>query len=153
MPEPRPIDRLRQVRDAARAGRPLPPDAAEWLAERLDRYEDQAPSGLDLDAAFGLAQRGGSAWWHEEARRQRDATIRALRDQYFADAPLDAAVKAIHLLATRYQAASARRDAAKAEADLVADGRRRLIAAALRTGRTFPGQKQLRAILGNPIPD
>ncbi len=156
MPGPRPIDRLLQVRDAveslAAAGL-MPADLAEWFIEGIDEFLNEAASGLDLARALGLSKRGGCAWRHEEALRQRNGIIRDLHEQYYSSQPLPDAIKAIHLLAIRYQAASARRDAAKAEADLVADGRRRLIAAALRTGRPFPGPKQLRTILRNPMAD
>lgn len=156
MPDPSAIERLRQMRDAIRAlatAGLFPAELAEWFIAGVDRYEEKARTGLGLAAALGLIQRGASAWWVVEGRRARNALIRTLHDRYYRNLPLNEAAKAMHVLAEGYKATSARRDAAKAEADLVANGPRRLIAAALRTGRGFPGEKQLRAILRNPMAD
>ncbi len=156
MPDPSAIERLRQMRDTIRAlttAGLFPADLAEWFITGVDRYEEKARTGMGLAAALGLIQRGASAWWVVEGRRARNALIHTLYDRYYSDVPPNKAAKAMHVLAERYKAASERRDAAKAEADLVADGPRRLIAAALRIGRGFPREKQLRTILGNPMAD
>ena len=70
----------------------------EFSLQACDRYETQAPHGVDLDAAFGLnTQRGGarSRWFAVEARAQRDALLREARARHCAGMDIEAAAQAI----------------------------------------------------------
>jgi hypothetical protein len=85
-------ERLRRVRDALAAGEA--PDAADagWLARGLERYLTGTAAGVRLADALGVAAMpGGSPWWSERRRAERDAAIRA----FAATFPRSASARAL----------------------------------------------------------
>jgi hypothetical protein len=72
-------ERLRRLVPTLAEGDP----DAQWLASALARYLGSAPSGLDLDAAVGLATPpGGSPWWRAQADAERDQLLRQLAAEF-----------------------------------------------------------------------
>lgn len=79
----------------------LPEDLKSWMARALGRFLSQECD--NLNEAFGLAQgRGGVPWWREKAIRERDAALRDLARDAFADLPVPARAREIARLARRY---------------------------------------------------
>jgi len=117
------------------------PDAA-WFAEAFARYEAEAQDGMTLDRALGLVPPpGGEPWWDAERRTRRDAAIRTVREQCFADLGLTRAAQQIATRGRRLQATRWDR-----EGRLPAPGDDLLIAA-LATGAPFPGARRIRDII------
>lgn len=125
---------LTRLAFAARKGRPLPADVAEWLAVGIERYE----SGEDLADALHL---------------RTTAQLRQERDRHLIDAAA--------LMPGRWSVAQrARRMRAAApglEAHLSAgcdhlEGWRAELFKALQSA-PLPGDRRLRQIVGSPAPD
>ena len=73
------VARLRRVIKAADAGEPLPAEDAAWLSSAVRDYLNQAPAGLMLEQALGLATPpGGTPWWRTELVAARDTVLREL---------------------------------------------------------------------------
>lgn len=71
-----PVDRLRLAAAALRASQD---EHLQWLGIGIAIYLTDAPSGMTLDAALGVAvRRGGEPWHKTEARARRDSEIKAL---------------------------------------------------------------------------
>jgi len=69
------IDRIRRLITSA----PALGDDGEWLADALRRYINEAPNGLTLDSAMGVATpQGGRPWWKMEQLRKRERSIAKL---------------------------------------------------------------------------
>ena len=139
-------DRLRRLAVAA----PKLGDDGAWLAQALARYLDEAPHGLALDHAFGLAPGpGGEPWWRTEARQRRDNAIRAMATLHFVGISTHAAAVAIIENARRYEATAWRRDRTLASPPPGYAGTiRAALWLALATGERFPsGWRQITEIL------
>jgi hypothetical protein len=81
-----PIEKLRELRDVARRGEPIPADLAQWFDTAIALYEAEAAVGMTMDRALGLVpKRGAKPWWVGEARERRDEAIRQLRGGYYSD--------------------------------------------------------------------
>ncbi|MGI4944431.1 MAG: hypothetical protein ACRYHQ_28380 [Janthinobacterium lividum] len=131
---------MARLRGLAAALQRIP--AAAWFAEVLARYEAGAEDGLTLDRAFGLAPpAGGEPWWDAERRTRRDAAIRALHEQCFADLGVTKAAQQIASRGRRLQATAWQREQRQAVAG------DELLIAALATGAPFPGARRIRDII------
>lgn len=116
--------------------------AAARFTEAVACYEAGAQDGLTLDRALGLVPPpGGEPWWEAERRTRRDAAIRAVREQCFADLGLTKAAQQIATRGRRLQTTRWDR-----EGRLPAPGDDLLIAA-LATGVPFPGERRIRDII------
>ena len=112
MPEPAfAMAALRRIAEACRAGRPPAPADAQWLAERLEAYEVQAPSGETLDKVLGIATPpGGRPWWWAEARRERDRILRQLARMFYPGRTVAEQAAEIGAAALRYRTSAWRWD-------------------------------------------
>jgi hypothetical protein len=103
------VERLRRVREAARAGEVMDPETADWLADSVGIYLATACTGMRMETAFDLAvPPGGSPWWAEERRRERDQLIRDLASGY--EGSLSARAVRLQDVLRRYQSTSWIRD-------------------------------------------
>lgn len=133
-------DAIARLRSLATALARIP--AAAWFAEAVARYEIEAEGGMSLDRALGLAApAGGEPWWEAERRTRRDAAIRALREQHFADLGVTKAAQQIATRGKRLQATAWQREQRQAAAG------DELLIAALATGAPFPGARRIRDII------
>ena len=115
---------------------PATEDSA-WLAGGIAEYNDDADT--TLDRVLGLQPTPGREHWRTtEARDLRDATIVKLRSLYFGDLANAEAARVICQMARRLQNT--------AWQSPQADPRKQLIADALRSGLSFPGERQLQTI-------
>ena len=131
---------IARLRSLAAALQRIP--AAAWFAEALACYEIGAQDGLTLDRALGLVPPpGGEPWWDAERRTRRDAAIRALREQHFADLGVTRAAQQIATRGKRLQATAWQREQRQAAAG------DELLIAALATGAPFPGARRIRDII------
>ena len=118
-------ERLRRVREALAAGQAPAATDAGWLAHGLAVYLDGAPAGVKLEAALGLAvPPGGSPWWSERRRAERDRLIGELAAT-FPGPPWSRAQAAADAL-RRYRCTGWRHDRARGE-PLTSDPRRKLL--------------------------
>lgn len=144
-----PVDFLRRVAGACRAGRPLDAADAMELAARIDAYEARAPEGVTLDDAFGVATPpGGRPWWASERRARRDE---ALRQAAMILRPVGSTAERATALSReirRYQASAWRWEQKRDMPSRYRGGPREFIFVALRAGLgRIPTGRQLRAIL------
>jgi hypothetical protein len=139
------IARLRELRAALDAGRPVSADVVAWFTAAIAEYDAGAPEGLTLDKALGLVPApGNDSWWTAEARKRRNRALRTLRQRHYAEIePSEAAIE-IGKLERRYRGVVWREPE-----NLQVDERRLLLREALETGVKFPGKRQLAEILGN----
>lgn len=139
----RPIARFRRLVAAVRANRAAAPEDRAWFLTAVSRYESAclADGAVSLEQALGLGRRGSHAWWHSEARDQRDRLLIELRAKHFAKLGNAEAASAIVSLASRASARAGRL------APGPADGAPAMMAAVLATGQGMPGPRQLRRIL------
>jgi hypothetical protein len=78
------VDALRRVASRLRAGE-LGEDGL-WLADRLFRYFDEAPSGLTIGRALGLERdRGHQSWWAIERRARTNESLRECARKFLAN--------------------------------------------------------------------
>jgi transposase len=99
------INNMRVVAELCRSGQPIPDPLAGWLAESLQAYLDNRCNSLT--EAFGLrSPRGGIPWRMEEAIRKRDAALRELAKQHFADLSRAAQVSRIYRISSQYAASA-----------------------------------------------
>lgn len=147
-----PIARLRRFVDAVQAARPPAPEDRAWFLAGVQRYEAAclADGAVSLEQALGLGRRGQHAWWHSEARAQRDCLLVDLRAAHFAHLGNAEAAGAIASLAARASARAGR------PAPGPSDGAPAMLAAVLATGQGIPGPRHLRRILAaghlEPLP-
>ncbi len=135
---------MARLRGLAAALQRIP--AAAWFAEALACYEAGAEDGLTLDRALGLVPpRGGVSWWEAERRTRRDALIRAVREQHFADLGVTKAAQQIATRGRRLRAIDRNR-----EGRVPAAGDELLIQA-LNTGAPFPKARRIEDIIRNEI--
>ena len=75
--------RLSRIAEALEAGTVPDSEDGAWMAGALQRYLQDACSGMTIEAALGLrVSPGGSPWWAEEQRASRDAAIRELANTF-----------------------------------------------------------------------
>jgi hypothetical protein len=118
-------ERMRRVRDALGAGELLDATDAGWLARGLERYLTGAAAGVKLEDALGVAvPPGGSPWWSERRRAERDAAIRELAVTFPGSTSARALATAEAL--RRYGSAAWRLDHARG-GPLGGDARRKLL--------------------------
>jgi hypothetical protein len=97
------VARLRRLVASADAGEPLAAEAVTALAAGLRTYLDQAPTGVTLEQALGLATPpGGTPWWRAERVAARDAVLRDLAAGFAG--PVATRAQALALLPRRYAA-------------------------------------------------
>lgn len=114
-----------------------------FVADRIEKYIAGARNGERLDTALGLAPLpGATPWWEIEARAERDAVLKMLRDRHFPNLLLSEAAREISAIALRRQSRGF---------GPPANDREKLVDAALRTGLPVPGPRQLSKILRNEL--
>ncbi len=142
------IDDLREVARCCLSGEPLDSNLSEWLGEALQAFLEHACG--TVDDALGLKfPQGGVPWWREEAIRERDAALRQMVSDYFADYTLAATARAIGVVANRYAASSWRFDRDRDEMpERYRETQMELVWRAFKSGAAMPiGERQLRNIL------
>jgi hypothetical protein len=103
------IHKLREISQKCLASEPVEDEYLVWLGSAFQRYLNQECTSLE--EALGLRfAKGGVPWWLEEAIRVRDAALRALADQVYADHCLTAKAREVRKLASRYAASAWRFD-------------------------------------------
>jgi hypothetical protein len=143
------IDNMRAVARLCRAKEPLPETLSSWLASSLQDFLDQRSESLN--DAFGLRNaRGGVPWRTEAKMRVRDAALRQLAAEHFADLALSARATRVHQLSLRYAASSWRFDRLRDDMPNGYDGTpHEWLWRAFKSGAAMPlGIRQLRTILG-----
>ena len=143
-----PAQRLQEIARRCQHGEPLDRHLSRWLGTALDAYLERTSESLE--EALGLRYgRGGVPWWREAAIRQRDAALRKMASEFFADLPLCARSQRIAELATRYAATAWRTDRdAEGMPPSYAMTVREPLWAAFRSGATMPlGERQIRNII------
>jgi hypothetical protein len=102
MSEPSPIGQLMRLASDIEAGRPVRPDDSAYVVAAIRTYVHQAPEGMSMEKAFGLAPgQGHSPWWVEGARRTRDDLIRLTHFRFFEGVEVAESAKAIANLQQR----------------------------------------------------
>ena len=100
------VARMREVAERLRDG--AAGDAGAWLAKAVEAYLNGARDGLTLEQALGVkVDAGGSPWWIEEAREDRDRVLREYARRF---CPAEGAVAALGSDLTRYARARWKRD-------------------------------------------
>lgn len=95
------INKLREISERCQTKKPLGDDQLRWLGESLSIFLSH--QCRTMDEAFGLrSARGGIPWWLEEALRKRDAALRELARQRFAESAVNAQARRIRVLSLRY---------------------------------------------------
>lgn len=144
-----PADRLEEIARCCQAGEPLDPRHSYWLAEGIESYLGKAAASLE--EALGLRYgRGGVPWWREKAIRERDAALRDLADEFYADLGICARSRKIATLALRYGASAWRHDRNAGDMpESYAGTPREHLWRAFRSGATMPlSERQVRNIVG-----
>lgn len=143
------IERLREVSQLCRQGKPLDDELAAWFGSRLRNFLERGAE--TFEEAFELpACHGGVPWWKEERMRRRDAALRELAESLPAEMSLSARSREIHKISVRYGASAWRHDRrADAMPPTYAGTRRELLWLAFESGAPMPlGARQLRNIIG-----
>jgi len=142
------IDNMKTVAQLCRTQQPLPGPLANWLAASLQSFLDQRSDSLN--DAFGLRNaRGGVPWRTEAMIRSRDAALRRLAAQHFAELSLSAKAERIRQLSLRYAASSWRFDRERDEMPASYRGQmHEHLWQAFKSGASMPlGVRQLRTVL------
>lgn len=143
-----PADRLEEIARRCQLGEPLDPHHAFWLAKAIDSYLSKAATSLE--EALGLRYgRGGVPWWREKALSERDAALRELAAEFFADLSICNRSREISTLALRYGASAWRRDRDGRDMPQAYAGTpREYLWRAFKSGATMPlSERQVRNIL------
>ena len=143
-----PADRLEEIAKRCQAGEPLDPQQSFWLAEGIESYLGKAATSLE--EALGLRYgRGGVPWWREKAIRERDAALRELADEFFADLSICNRSREIATLALRYGASAWRHDRdGRDMSESYAGTPREYLWRAFSSGATMPlSERQVRNIV------
>jgi len=143
------INNMKTVAQLCRTREPLPAPLSAWLATSLQSYLDQRCESLN--DAFGLRNaRGGVPWRMEASIRTRDAVLRRLASDYFADLSITARAERIRQLSQRYAASSWRFDRDQEDMPAAYQGQsHEWLWRAFKSGASMPlGIRQLRTILG-----
>ena len=143
-----PAERLEEIARRCQAGEPLDPRHSFWLAKAIDSYLGKAATSLE--EALGLRYgRGGVPWWREKALRDRDAALRELADEFFADLSICNRSREIATLALRYSASTWRHDRdGRNMPDAYAGTPREYLWRAFSSGATMPlSERQVRNIV------
>src|SRR5262249_2332636 len=99
------IVKLREIHQRCLYEQPLESEHLHWLGNSLGAFLSHRCRSLDEAVGLKFA-RGGVPWWLEEAMRRRDAALRELADQYFADYSVLAQATKIRVMAVRYAASA-----------------------------------------------
>lgn len=144
-----PVERLREIAIRCLNGQPLDRRHSRWLGGALESYLGKDSSSLE--EALGLRYgRGGVPWWREAALRQRDAALRALAAEYFADLSPCCRSRRIAELAGRYAATGWRKDREAPDMPARYAGTpTEYLWQAFKSGAAMPlGERQIRNITG-----
>jgi hypothetical protein len=115
------MERLRRLAEAVQGSGA----DGQWFATALAHYSENAADGVKLEEALGLAAPlGGTPWWTEQRRAERDDAIRRLAGT-FAGPPWSRA-QAVADALRRYQSAGWRHDKSRGGA-MTNDSRRELM--------------------------
>lgn len=142
------VERLREVSEACRAGKPLDDELARWLGDCLSRFLDRAVASFE--EAFGLPScHGGLPWWKEDRIRRRDAALREIAMALPADMSLTGRAREINRMVVRYGASAWRHDQRLDHMpDRYRGTRKELVWRAFRAGAPMPlCERQLRNII------
>ena len=144
LPRSHPVCRLRRLAEvlaivgADSTGDPELASDAAWLADAIQRYDQEASGGTSIATALGLARKAGdTAWWHAEALERRNGIIREVRQTFFGDLAVEEAAKEIIRAAGRCARQTRRPDA----------GPTKLLAEAMRFAPIPKTPKTVRTIL------
>jgi hypothetical protein len=143
-----PADRLEEIARRCQTGEPLHPDHSCWLGEAIDSYLGR--TATSLEEALGLRYgRGGVPWRREKALRERDAALRELADEFFADLSICKRSDEIATLALRYGASAWRHDCdGRDMPESYAGTPREYLWRAFRSGAAMPlSERQVRNIV------
>lgn len=142
-----PAERLEEIARRCQTGEPLDPRQSFWLAEAIDSYLGKAATSLE--EALGLRYgRGGVPWWREKALRNRDAALRDLADEFFADLSKCSRSRKIATMASRYGASAWRHDRDRDMPETYAGTPREYLWRAFKSGAAMPlSERQVRNIV------
>ena len=144
------IQTLQAIRAHCTMAQPLTPDLRDWLAESLGRYLEHHCD--NLNEAFGVVQgHGGVPWWRERDIRARDAALRALAQDHFADLSVYARAKTVAEISERYETTCWPRDRQAEEMPAHYRGTpKEHLWRAFRAGAKMPvSERRLRTLLGD----
>lgn len=142
------IERLREVSQLCRQGKPLDDELSAWFGDCLRRFLERGAESFE--EAFGVpACRGGVPWWKEERMRRRDAALRDLARTIPEGLSTGARVREMHRQSVRYAATAWLRDRqAEDMPSAYAGTAREFLWRAFRSGAPMPlGERQLRNIV------
>jgi hypothetical protein len=142
------IDNLREIARLCQSGEPLGEELSRWLGNSLEQF--LCRRALTIEDALGLrAPRGGVPWWLEEAMRRRDAALRSLAAEAFAELSPSAQAAQLHRLSMRYAASAWRHDQGAAEMPSYYHGKANAwLWRAFKSGAPMPiCERQLRKLL------
>ena len=132
-----PVVMLREIARLCKSREPLDPILAQWLSEVLHTFFEHGSSSLEeiMGLRYG---RGGMPWRRAEAMRQRNAALRILAEDFFADVGPCTRSRRIAVLASRY-----------GMPEHYAGTPKELLWRAFSSGATMPiGERQIRNIVG-----
>jgi hypothetical protein len=157
-----PVFRLREIARLCESREPLDPALAQWLGDVLNTFFERGTTSLEeiMGLRYG---RGGMPWRRAEAMRQRNAALRILAEDFFADmgpctrsrriavlvGPCTRS-RRIAVLASRYGASAWRVDRHRSGMpEHYAGTPKELLWRAFSSGATMPiGERQIRNIVG-----
>jgi hypothetical protein len=142
------IANMRTLAELCKSHEPLPEPLAAWLAESLESFLDQ--KSASLNDAFGVRNaRGGIPWRMEASIRARDAALRALAENQFAQLSVSGQAESIRRISSRYAASSWRFDKDREEMPASYRGTaQEFLWRAFKSGASMPlCARQLRTIL------
>jgi len=144
-----PVARLREIARLCESSEPLDPFLAQWLGEVLNAFFERKTTSLEeiMGLRYGP---GGVPWRRAEAIRERDAVLRSLSNEFFADRSLCARSREIAALAARYGASAWLIDRNRdAMPEHYAGKPRAFLWRAFKSGAMMPlGERQIRNIVG-----
>lgn len=142
------IERLREVTDCCRRGRPMDDQLASWFASCLEDFLERRTDSIEQ--AFGLPSgHGGIPWWKQERMRRRDHALTQLAARLRRGQSEGALAREIHVMSARYAASAWRNDRERDGMPAAYAGTpREHLWAAFRSGAPMPlGERQIRNIL------
>jgi hypothetical protein len=144
-----PVFRLREIARLCESREPLDPALAQWLGDVLNTFFERGTTSLEeiMGLRYG---RGGMPWRRAEAMRQRNAALRILAEDFFADMGPCTRSRRIAVLASRYGASAWRVDRHRSGMpEHYAGTPKELLWRAFSSGATMPiGERQIRNIVG-----
>ncbi len=144
-----PVVMLREIARLCESREPLDPILAQWLGEVLKTFFERGSSSLEeiMGLRYG---RGGMPWRRAEAMRQRNAALRILAEDFFADLSPCTRSRQMAVLASRYGASAWRVDRHRSGMpEHYAGTPKELLWRAFSSGAAMPlGERQIRNIVG-----